>query len=138
MLLIYVLLLEGGKYYVGKTNNLDARLQEHFNGYGSTWTHSHQPLQILESFPQTSIFDEENKTREYMDKFGKENVRGGPWVQMRLPLDMENPYLLSRSREGRCIRCGFANHFVKDCFSKRTGDNGPILNSSLSRNFIPG
>jgi predicted GIY-YIG superfamily endonuclease len=37
-LIIYALLLVEGKYYVGKTYNLDLRFQEHNSGYGSEWT----------------------------------------------------------------------------------------------------
>jgi predicted GIY-YIG superfamily endonuclease len=34
---IYILKLQGGKYYVGKTNNIERRKQEHINGTASTW-----------------------------------------------------------------------------------------------------
>lgn len=36
--IIYTLQLEKNKYYVGKTTNLEKRLKEHFNGFGSEWT----------------------------------------------------------------------------------------------------
>ena len=124
---IYVLLLEDNKYYIGKTNDLERRISEHEEGYGSAWTETYRMIELLEVSPELSIYDEENKTREYMEIFGKDNVRGGLWVQMILPDWMENPYLLSRHREGRCARCGFSNHFVLDCYSTRTGDGGPIL-----------
>ena len=34
---IYILKLQGGKYYVGKTNDLERRKQEHINGTASSW-----------------------------------------------------------------------------------------------------
>ena len=34
---IYVLKLIGNKYYVGKTNNPNFRLEQHFNSSGSSW-----------------------------------------------------------------------------------------------------
>jgi len=32
---IYILKLEKGKYYVGKSNKLNKRLEDHFDSYGS-------------------------------------------------------------------------------------------------------
>jgi predicted GIY-YIG superfamily endonuclease len=46
---IYILKLEGGKYYVGKTNNVDQRLQQHFDGtFGSAWTRLHRPIALFD------------------------------------------------------------------------------------------
>lgn len=40
MVFIYVLELQEGKYYIGKTDNPKFRLENHFNcnDYGSAWT----------------------------------------------------------------------------------------------------
>lgn len=38
MVFIYVLKLENDKYYVGKTNNPDLRITNHFDANGSQWT----------------------------------------------------------------------------------------------------
>jgi len=35
---IYILKLQDDKYYVGKTNHLNFRLENHFTGTGSIWT----------------------------------------------------------------------------------------------------
>lgn len=35
---VYSLNLEGGKKYVSKTNNFEARMSQHFSGGGSKWT----------------------------------------------------------------------------------------------------
>lgn len=37
MITIYVLQCQQNKYYVGKSNNIDFRLEEHFNNEGSEW-----------------------------------------------------------------------------------------------------
>jgi GIY-YIG catalytic domain len=37
MVWIYVLELAGGKYYVGKSKNLQYRIAQHFNGKGCEW-----------------------------------------------------------------------------------------------------
>ena len=38
MVYIYVLKLEQEKYYIGKTNNPEFRINDHFNNIGSEWT----------------------------------------------------------------------------------------------------
>ncbi len=43
---VYSLNLKGGKKYVGKTNNFDARMKQHFGGYGSKWTQIYKPVSI--------------------------------------------------------------------------------------------
>jgi predicted GIY-YIG superfamily endonuclease len=48
---IYVLELRGGKYYVGKTSDVDHRFQQHKNGTGSVWTRLHPPVKIIERRP---------------------------------------------------------------------------------------
>ena len=66
---IYVLNLEGGFYYVGKTNDIAKRYQQHLDGKGSSWTKIHKPLSISEIKPCTSAMDEDKYTKEYMIKY---------------------------------------------------------------------
>ena len=35
---IYILKLEGARYYIGKSDNVIKRYEQHVNGYGSAWT----------------------------------------------------------------------------------------------------
>lgn len=84
MVNIYVLKLEKGKYYVGKTNNPRFRLENHFNSNGSQWTKKYKPLKIIEIKPDCDDYDEDKITRQYMDKYGIENVRGGSFVSINL------------------------------------------------------
>jgi len=84
MVFIYVLQLEQGKYYIGKTNNPQFRLESHFNSNGSEWTKIYKPLQILELKPNCDAYDEDKITRQYMDKYGINNVRGGSFVSVKL------------------------------------------------------
>ena len=81
---IYILRLEGGKYYVGKTNNPQFRLDSHFNSNGSEWTKLYKPLRVLEIKPDCDDYDEDKITRQYMDKYGINNVRGGSFVSVKL------------------------------------------------------
>jgi branched-chain amino acid aminotransferase len=77
---IYILRLEGGKWYVGKTNNVIQRLQEHLNGTGSTWTKKYKPISLEKTLENVSPFEEDKVTKEYMAKYGIDRVRGGTYV----------------------------------------------------------
>ena len=48
MVFIYILQLEKGKYYIGKINNLQFRLESHFNSNGAEWTKLYKPVRVLE------------------------------------------------------------------------------------------
>jgi hypothetical protein len=84
MVFIYALQLEQGKYYVGKTNNPEIRLESHFISNGSEWTKKYKPVKVLEVIPNCNDYDEDKYTRIYMDKYGIENVRGGSFVSVKL------------------------------------------------------
>ena len=51
MVFIYAIKLEQGKYYVGKTNNPQFRIESHFNSNGSEWTKIYKPIKVLELKP---------------------------------------------------------------------------------------
>ena len=65
-LTIYVLQLENNKYYVGKTTQLDFRIQNHDNGIGSAWTKKYKPIKILKLFPNCDNYDEDKYTKMYI------------------------------------------------------------------------
>jgi predicted GIY-YIG superfamily endonuclease len=114
---IYVLLLAEGKYYVGKTDNLSRRLQDHFNGKGAVWTSLYTPIDCIDVRPMKSPFDELAVTKEYMLKKGIENVRGGSYV--RVQLDPSEIYVLRRemfAATNCCLKCGSQTiHFSEAC-----------------------
>lgn len=43
---VYTLNLKGGAKYVGYTENLNKRLNDHFTGNGAKWTQKHQPISV--------------------------------------------------------------------------------------------
>ena len=85
MLSVYVLQLQNGKYYVGKTTNIEFRLSDHSDGAGSGWTSKYKPLRIVEIKHNCDHFDEDKYTKMYMAMHGIENVRGGSYSQLVLP-----------------------------------------------------
>ncbi|CAN0481502.1 unnamed protein product, partial [Ectocarpus sp. 12 AP-2014] len=77
---VYSLNLEGGRKYVGKTNNFQARMNQHFSGNGAKWTQQNKPVSI--NHTQVCRSNETAKAAESivyrnMSKYhGKDNVRG--------------------------------------------------------------
>jgi len=78
---VYVWQLEEGKYYVGYSENLSRRLEEHMTEEGAVWTKKYKPLSIIE-IVRGGTGVEKQKTLEYMKKFGFENVRGAGWCKI--------------------------------------------------------
>ena len=81
---IYILKLKNNKYYIGKTNDVNKRFQQHVSGTGSSWTSTHEPIKILKVIENASQFDEDKYVKEYMNKYGIDNVRGGAYVSNEL------------------------------------------------------
>ena len=50
---IYILKLKNSKYYVGKTQNIEKRYEQHVNGTGSAWTKKYKPLSIIKRIKST-------------------------------------------------------------------------------------
>ena len=116
MVYIYILELEGKKFYVGKTNNPDVRLEQHFNSSGSSWTRQHKPTAVVEVIPNCDDFDEDKNTLKYMDMYGINNVRGGSFCELKLNED--NIKVIKKmisSSTDKCYICGDTGHFGKDC-----------------------
>ena len=120
---IYILKLKNNKYYIGKTYNIDNRYEQHLNGTGSSWTKKYKPVSIIKQIKSTSQFDEDKYVKEYMAKYGIENVRGGTYTSIEL--DDISLFQLQKElwhSKNLCTRCGRNSHFVKDCYAKSDTD----------------
>jgi hypothetical protein len=118
MTTIYILQLEKGKYYIGKSENVMNRYNQHINGYGSAWTKKYKPLSIVKTIVNSSSFDEDKITKEYMSAYGIDNVRGGSYVEIELSEFQKDAIKMEIwGAKDLCKKCGSLGHFIKDCYA---------------------
>ena len=118
MVYIYVLKLQKNRFYIGKTEDPQFRLESHNTGNGSAFTKKYKPLQIHEIIPNQTDHDEQRVTQEYMAKYGIDNVRGGPWCKLDISEEKQMIEKILMSSSDQCYRCGSQGHFAKDCSVK--------------------
>jgi hypothetical protein len=117
MVYIYVLELVNKKYYIGRTLNPAFRLEQHFNSFGSQWTQKYKPIKVLQIIQNCDNFDEDKYTLKYMEKYGINNVRGGPFCELKLNKDNLNTIRkMINGSSDKCYICGENGHFAKDCY----------------------
>ena len=128
MVYIYVLKLEQNKYYVGKTMNPQFRLENHFAANGSEWTKMYKPLSILELKPNCDDYDEDKITKQYMDKYGIDNVRGGSFVSINIEKSTRDVLKqMNNGTNNKCFTCGANGHFSKDCTKRVYNQNKNVF-----------
>ena len=129
MVAIYVLRLERGKYYVGKTTKNYKRIWQHIDGKGAAWTKKYPPKdgkEILSFRDGLKSSDENRITIEMMEKYGINNVRGGDWCRVKMPskhlLELKKLVNSNKKKNGKktikisgikgfCIRCRDSKDF---------------------------
>ena len=113
------------KWYVGITNNLTRRLEDHNTGRGAEWTKFYKVDCLWDYVFTENPFIENLITLMYMASFGPDNVRGGPHTQMVLD-HHERRFIDAaiRSARGECMKCGSPHHFIAECGNPRIPEGG--------------
>ena len=112
---IYVLKLENGKYYVGRSIIPKHRILNHFGENGCEWTKLHKPVSVMLCVKGEKV-DEEKYTFLTMQQYGIDNVRGGAFCTI-LMSKAEKSFIekILLSIDDKCYKCGIYGHFAKDC-----------------------
>ena len=126
---IYVLQEKpGGKFYVGKSNDIHARIQEHKEGLGTTCCHMSSSSQQLEPITPPIFcngeYDLESwervETLTRMYEYGIENVRGWLFTAPQLSSrDKDMAFMQICERFDLCRRCGHGTHYANNCHSRQ-------------------
>lgn len=99
----YVLQLQEGRFYVGTTDNIYARLLDHtlMTPSSSLWVKQHGPVERVVEIARNSGRDDElYKTLQYMAMFGWENVRGSSYCKVAMFNPPHALQTFSRFRDG--------------------------------------
>jgi hypothetical protein len=135
-----VLLLEGCRYYIGASDDIEVSFQQHIHGKGPEWTRIHRPILIENTYDNANPFEKDNVTKTYMFKYGMRFVRGGSYSDVKLSqMQIETLIYEIWTSKGLCINCGRDNHQTKDCHETQdvpsTFDSKDILNEVLESNI---
>ena len=108
---IYKLNCAHNKKYVGKTQNVERRMQQHFSGKGSQVTQKFKPRdgKILDVVPgYLSSKAEQHHTQQLIQKHGYNNVRGGKYVNSTTLQKSKNKVV--------CYKCKQFGHYANQCY----------------------
>ena len=135
---IYILRLEEGKFYVGKSINADTRIAAHAAGSASFWTKRYKMIEVIKIIKDASPFDEDRYTKELMAEYGIDNVRGGAYVTMSLtPEQKETIKREIWGAQDRCARCGHTGHFIRQCKAAPASTDAVVPETVVPATVVP-
>lgn len=117
---IYKLNLENGKKYVGKTTDVDRRMDQHFSGNGSKVTKKFKPIdgKTIDEVPGFFSDDvEQEYTEDYIEKYGYNNVRGGYYTNSQTLEKNNKKRYVTKKKQMKCYKCGKYGHYANQCYS---------------------
>lgn len=129
MVTIYILKLKESKYYVGKTTDINQRLENHINNSGCAWTKLYPPIGIISIHENCDDFDEDKYTLKTMSQYGIDNVRGGSYVNIVLSTDQISAIIqMVKGGKNLCFKCGSSTHYITKCPLKNQKNKDTVIN----------
>ena len=80
---VYVILCEGNSLYIGQTNNLQARWEQHHQGKGASWTKTHAPIKIVHFEELDTLREAVKREKDLKTGFGRKWLK--KLIDSRLP-----------------------------------------------------
>jgi len=104
--ILYVLKLEQNNYYVGMTHNLNLRLAQHFTGEGAKFTKLYKPISLEKViYPAIEQGLENKVTKEYMEIYGKDKVKGGRYCKVDAKFCRDCGAVMESNNYIYCVHC---------------------------------
>jgi hypothetical protein len=120
---VYVVMgIPSGIFYVGKSNDIDCRINEHKTGNGALCIASDTSIVQVPPITSGSVSDleswERNETLSRMKTHGIVRVRGWMFTASVLSAkDIESAFRQICEKFDLCRKCGHESHFAEQCFS---------------------
>ena len=117
---VYVLELEDGCYYIGRSKHLQSRLKKHKNGNSVYFVGRHKMLRLEKVFAyeneECDLFDEEAVFFKYCKMYGIDKCRGGRLSGILLNgQDTKTVEDMLKNSSDNCFLCQSPSHWWKSC-----------------------
>ena len=152
---IYILKLIDDKFYIGFSSDPKKRINDHFNGIGSSFTKKYKPLKLIEIINEVNVDKVDKYVIKYMKKYGVYNVRGGSFKNDTLTenqlnilkgcnLDIKKQTIIKAGEKlnikipntvhtGTCFRCMKDGHDENKC-NEKFNKYGKLISSDNDSN----
>ena len=114
---IFILSLKNNKIFIDKSSDPHKKINKHFLGNGSEWTKTYKPDTIITIFDETDDNKIDKIVRNYMFKYGIDNVRGGIYQDFILDKNKIKKDIFFENN--CCFRCGYKNHNENECYANK-------------------